>query len=79
MSLFDQLGKSPQTLNKNQLAQMANQLQQNPLQFLQAVGYNIPNNINLKDPNSIINFLVQSRQINGGLISVAQQLFNNLK
>ncbi len=79
MSLFDQLGKNPQTLNKNQLAQMANQLQQNPLQFLQAVGYNIPNNINLKDPNSIINFLVQSRQINGGLISVAQQLFNNLK
>lgn len=79
MSLFDQLGKSPQTLNKNQLAQMANQLQQNPLQFLQAVGYNIPNNINLKDPNSIINFLVQSRQINGGLISVAQQLLNNLK
>lgn len=79
MSLFDQLGKSPQTLNKNQLAQMANQLQQNPFQFLQAVGYNIPNNINLKDPNSIINFLVQSRQINGGLISVAQQLLNNLK
>lgn len=79
MSLFDQLGKSPQTLNKNQLAQMANQLQQNPLQFLQAVGYNIPNNINLKDPNSIINFLIQSRQVNGGLISVAQQLLNNLK
>ncbi len=79
MSLFDQLGKSPQTLNKNQLAQMANQLQQNPLQFLQAVGYNIPNNINLKDPNSIINFLIQSRQVNGGLVSVAQQLLNNLK
>lgn len=79
MSLFDQLGKNSQMPNKNQLSQMANQLQQNPIQFLQAAGYNILNNINLKDPNSIINFLVQSRQINGGLISVAQQLLNNLK
>lgn len=79
MSLFDQLGRNSQMPNKNQLSQMANQLQQNPIQFLQAAGYNIPNNINLKDPNSIINFLIQSKQINGGLISVAQQLLTNLK
>lgn len=75
MSIFDQLGNRQSNVpDKNQMANMVNQLRSNPASFLQQMGYNIPANINLNDPNTIISHLMKSNQINGGLLSKAQQL-----
>ena len=74
MSIFDQLGKtSTNSLpDKNELARLVQQLQSNPTGFIQKMGFNIPNNLN--NPNDILGFLMQSNQVNGGLLSKAQQL-----
>lgn len=44
-----------------QLLQMVQSIQQNPVQFLQSRGFNIPQNIN--DPNSIIQYLMNTGQV----------------
>ena len=44
-----------------QLLQMLQSIQQNPVQFLQTRGFNIPQNIN--DPNSIIQYLMNTGQV----------------
>lgn len=76
MSLFDRLGNGKPVKSgmpdKNEMQKMVRQLQANPVGFLQEMGYNVPNNLN--NPNDIISFLMQSNQINGGLLSKAQQL-----
>lgn len=79
MSLFNQLGKNSQMPTKNQISQMATQLQQNPMQFLQIMGYNLPQGMDLKNPNTVINYLISTKQINSGLVSIAQQLLTTLK
>lgn len=79
MSLFNQLGKSSQMPTKNQISQMATQLQQNPAQFLQIMGYNLPQGMDLRNPNTVINYLISTKQINSGLVSIAQQLLTTLK
>ena len=40
---------------------MVQSIQQNPVQFLQSRGFNIPQNIN--DPNSIIQYLMNTGQV----------------
>ena len=42
--------------------QMINQIQQNPLSIL-SQRFNIPDGVNLKDPNEIISHLVNSGQV----------------
>ena len=75
MSLFDQLGTNRSNLpDRNQMANLVGQLQNNPTAFLRQMGYNIPDGIN--NPNAIINHLMTSKQINGGLLAKAQQLLN---
>lgn len=44
-----------------QFLQMVQSIQQNPVQFLQSRGFNIPQNIN--DPNSIIQYLMNTGQV----------------
>lgn len=81
MSLFNQLGNQQQQFNnipdKNQMANLVNQLRANPVEFLSQMGYNIPSNLN--DPNAILSHLMQSRQVNGGLLSQAQKLLSLFK
>lgn len=77
MSLFDQLGANRSNLpDKNQLANLVGQLQSNPTAFLRQMGYNIPDGMNLNNPNAIINHLINSKQVNGGLLGKAQQLLS---
>lgn len=78
MSIFNNLKNSPQkpNIDMNQMNQLMGQFRQNPIGFLQSMGYNIPSNINT--PDGIINYLMQSNQINGGLLSAAQMMFGNL-
>jgi hypothetical protein len=48
-------------MNPLQIMQMVQSIQQNPVQFLQSRGFNIPQNIN--DPNSIIQYLMNTGQV----------------
>lgn len=79
MSLFDQLGQGrggASMPDKNEMNKMLQQLQANPVGFLQQAGFNVPNNINLNNPNAILGYLMKSGIANGGMLSKAQQLLS---
>lgn len=52
--------------------QMIQQLQANPIQFLQKAGFNVPTN--LKDPNAIIQHLMNSGQVSQQRYEQARQM-----
>jgi hypothetical protein len=52
--------------------QMLMQLKQNPLGFLQKVGFNIPTNLN--NPQQIVEHLTKTGQINQQMLNQAQQM-----
>lgn len=57
--------------------QMIQQLQANPIQFLQRAGFNVPNNLN--DPNAIIQHLMNSGQISQQNYERARQMVAQFK
>ena len=57
--------------------QMIQQLQANPIQFLQRAGFNVPNNLN--DPNAIIQHLMNSGQISQQNYERARQMAAQFK
>ena len=57
--------------------QMIQQLQANPIQFLQRAGFNVPNNLN--DPNAIIQHLMNSGQISQQRYEQARQMVAQFK
>lgn len=81
MSLFDSLGSGnkPQMPDRAQMQQAASQLQNDPVGFLKNMGFNVPNGLDVRNPNTIINYLIQSKQVNGGLLGMAQQLMGMFK
>ena len=52
--------------------QMIQQLQANPIQFLQKAGFNVPTNMN--DPNAIIQHLMNSGQVSQQRYEQARQM-----
>lgn len=54
--------------------QMLNELKSNPVQFLMDRKFNLPKNINVKDPNAIVNHLVQSGQVPQSAYNRARQM-----
>lgn len=52
--------------------QMVQQLQANPIQFLQRAGFNVPSNLN--SPNDIIQHLMNSGQISQQRYEQARQM-----
>lgn len=50
-------------MNGQNLLTMVNQLQSNPMQFMQKMGMSLPNNIDVKDPNAIIQYLMRSGKV----------------
>ena len=56
---------------------MLNQLRTNPLGFLKQKGLNVPDN--LTDPNAIIQYLMNSGQINQQMYNQARQMAQNFK
>ena len=56
---------------------MMNQLRANPLGFLRQRGLNVPDN--LTDPNAIIQYLMNSGQINQQMYNQARQMAQNFK
>lgn len=71
MSLFDSLGKqvTPQAPNPQHLLQ---QLRNNPVSTLKQAGLNIPSG--MSDPGQIINYLLQSGQVNNSRLQMAQRM-----
>lgn len=49
--------------NQPNMMQMVQQLKANPMQFLMQRKFNLPQNIDTRNPQAIINHLVQSGQI----------------
>jgi len=54
------------------IMQMLPGLKQNPIGALQSAGFNIPNN--LSNPQQIVQYLMQSGQINQGQLDYAQKM-----
>lgn len=58
------------------LLQMLQQIKSNPVQFLLTNGQNIPQNIS-NDPNAILAYLLQTRQITQAQVNNAYRLMPN--
>lgn len=60
------------------IMQMVQQLKANPMQFIMQRRMNLPQSVNVNDPNAILNYLVQSGQIDQNRINQAYQMANSL-
>lgn len=61
MSLFQSLGQGRQ--QPQNPTQMLQQLKSDPAEFLKQQGFNIPQGVDMRNPQAIINSLMQSGQI----------------
>ena len=53
-------------------------LKSNPMQFIMQRRFNLPNGVNVNDPNAVLNYLMQSRQIDQNTINQAYQMAQNM-
>lgn len=58
--------------------QMLSELKSNPIQFLMRRRMNLPQNINVSDPQAILNHLVSSGQISQEQINNAYQMMQRM-
>jgi hypothetical protein len=70
------LGNTNQQVNSQQTnpMQMVQELKNNPANFLKSRGFNIPNGVNINDPQSIINGLMQSGQVGNNRLQQVMKL-----
>lgn len=74
MSLFNSLGnQNNRPMNPMQAVQ---QLKSNPTEFINNMGFNIPDGVDTSNPNSIINGLLQSGQIKNGRFQQIMNMMN---
>ncbi len=59
--------------------QTLQELQRNPMQILRKRGFNIPDNVNVNDPNSIIQYLMNSGQVTQSRYNQARQFLSQFK
>ena len=76
--LFNSLGNKNQQVNSRQMNtdpnQMLQELKNDPTNFLKNRGFNIPNGVNMNNPQSIINGLMQTGQIGNSKFQQVMQL-----
>ena len=53
-------------------------LKSNPMQFIMQRRFNLPNGVNVNDPNAVLNYLMQSRQIDQNTINQAYMTAQNM-
>lgn len=68
MSIFENLNQTQPTVD---------QLKKNPSSVLQRAGLNVPAGMN--DPQQIINYLLQSGQINNPRLQMAQKMMGMIR
>lgn len=73
--LFNSLGNKNQQVNTDP-NQMLQELKNDPTNFLKNRGFNIPNGVNMNNPQSIINGLMRSGQIGNNRFQQVMRLFN---
>ena len=66
--MFDALG------NQNQQPPIQ-QIKSNPAEFLKKAGYSVPAGVDMNNPQSIINGLVQTGQIGNGRFQQVMRMF----
>lgn len=71
--MFEALGNNQQRPDQRQQLQ---QLKSNPADFLKKMGYNLPAGVDTRNPNAIINGLVQTGQIGNGRVQQLLRMFN---
>lgn len=71
--MFEALGNNQQRPDQQQQLQ---QLKSNPADFLKKMGYNLPAGVDTRNPNAIINGLVQTGQIGNGRVQQLLRMFN---
>lgn len=71
--MFEALGNHQQRPDQQQQLQ---QLKSNPADFLKKMGYNLPAGVDTRNPNAIINGLVQTGQIGNGRVQQLLRMFN---
>lgn len=67
--LFNSLGEKPQTQQ-----QLVQQLKKDPAAFMKSRGFNIPQGVDVHNPQSIINGLLQSGQIGNNRFRMVMQM-----
>lgn len=84
MSIFDNLGKGGNTPAPAQpqnpmafIQQNLTELKSNPIRFLQQAGFNVPDNIT--DPQSMLNHLMRSGQVDGGRYQQVMQFMQGMR
>lgn len=69
--MFDALGQRPQQNQQQALQEIKN----NPAAYLKKMGYNLPQGVDTRNPQSIINGLVQTGQIGNGRVQQIMRMF----
>lgn len=59
--------------------QMLQALRQNPMQFLMQRRMNLPQNMNMQDPQAILNHLMQTGQVSQDQVNRAYQMAQQFK
>ena len=59
--------------------QMLQQLKANPMQFLLQRRMNLPQNVNVSDPQAILNHLLKTGQISQDQVNNAYQMMGNFR
>lgn len=67
--LFNSLGEKPQSQQ-----QLVQQLKSDPASFIKSRGFNIPQGVDVHNPQSIINGLLQSGQIGNDRFRMVMQM-----
>ena len=75
-NLFQSLGQVRQ--QPQNPMQMVQQVKSDPAAFLKQQGFNIPQGINMHDPNAIINSLIQSGQIPNSRYQQVMQMMRGM-
>ena len=63
----------------NQIMGMLGQLKANPLQFLMQRRMNVPQSVDMSDPQEILNHLVQTGQVSQQQINNAYQMIGQFR
>ena len=74
MGMFEQLGSKQQQVSPQQKVQ---EIKNDPATYLKDRGFSIPEN--MTDPRSITNYLLQSGQIGGRRMQMAQQILQRMR
>lgn len=62
----------------DQMTGMLGQLKANPFQFLARMKMNLPQNMNVSDPQEILNYLVKTGQVSQNQINSAYQMMQRM-